>query len=87
MKRAKISQREAHQLQRQVARLENQIDQQRMAYASEWPGGVSIGWIEPGLEVFTAVKTARRLGHAVVVVPQSTTHINLFALPLPTEAK
>lgn len=83
----KISQREAQQALKDRTRLENQIDTQRNAYAQAWAGGTHIGTIELDLAMYATVKTARRLGHAVVAISPNTGRIDLYALPLPSEPK
>lgn len=87
MKRGTISQREAHRLQRQVARLENQIETQRNSYAQVWPGGVHLASIALNSAEFATVKTARRLGHACVATCPNRDILDLYALPLPGEPK
>jgi hypothetical protein len=87
MKRPVISQREAHRLQRQVARLENQIEIQRSAYAQAWPGGAHIASIALTTAEFATVKTARRLGHAVIAIAPNRDVLDLYALPLASEPK
>lgn len=85
MSRRRISQAEARAAIARVAELEADEDRRRRAWASDWPYGVNIGtitWDEAAL-VCEAAMTARRLGHAVVAVPDSTRkRIDLFALPL-----
>ena len=84
-RRKVISQREARELQRKVARLESQLDRQRSAWASQWPGGVHLTDVvmAAGTSTVREVLTARKLGHAVVALPDSSDRIRLFALPLP----
>jgi hypothetical protein len=79
---ARISQREARGLRIRVRAIERELTEQRRSYASEWPGGTHIATTDPGLEVRTAVKTARRLGHAVVATLGSEGNLYLHALPL-----
>lgn len=69
----KISQAEAHRLKRRVKELERLFNIQRHAWGEDWPNGVVLGNITTGLEVFSAVRTARRLGHPVVVTHNSDT--------------
>lgn len=78
----KISQREARRLQQQVARLENQMDNQRNAWSQAWPGGVHLGSSSPSIELTSAIKTARKLRHAVVVNCPSAGTLEYYALPL-----
>lgn len=82
----KISQREARIALRKLARLENQMDNQRKSYIQEWPGGVHIGSSNPSIEIITAVKTSRKLGHAVVTIQVNEGRLDHYALPLPKDA-
>jgi hypothetical protein len=80
----KISQREARRLRKRVAELEAGIRQQRAAYSQTWIGGVDIGRHEfTGYYLPAIVRTARRLGHAVVAVGDETDTIRFIALPHP----
>lgn len=67
----KISQREARALRRRVEMLELAATAERNAWCRDYPGGVHIGWQEVTLETIARVKTARLLGHPVVVVPSN----------------
>lgn len=75
-----ISQRETRELQRRLARLESQVEQQRNAWNSSWPGGVSIATVSHH-ETALVAQTARKLGHAVVVTTDGDT-LRFFALPI-----
>ena len=80
-----ISQREARLLRKRVAVLEDAEFNRRRAWCQEWFGGVEIGrakW-EATAEIPVAVRTARKLRHAVVVVGDNTGEIQFIALPLP----
>lgn len=66
----KISQREARRLRKQVAAFEELEMRRLRSWASEWPTGVEITnavYDQTGA-IPTAIRTARKLGHAVVVV-------------------
>ncbi len=80
----KISQREAQRNLKELRRLQNQIEQQRNVWASEYPNGVGLGtitWDKAAL-ICEAAFTGRKLGHAVVCVPNSDRmSMSLFALP------
>lgn len=80
----KISQREARRLRRRVQQLETAEIKRRSAWSSEYPGGVNICNILYSQDDFhaVAIRTARKLGHAVVVVERSG-ELNFMALPLP----
>lgn len=85
MARRRISQREARAAIARAARLEQQLTRQHNAWSGEWPGGVHIGTVDfPAQDLrCEAALTARKLGHAVVVVPEpDRRRLMLFALPL-----
>lgn len=77
--RNKISQRQARELQRKVVRLENHLAGQRRSWSGEWPGSVSIGDLNIPAATTAAIRTARLLGHAVVVVPQDGDRVRFYA--------
>ena len=84
----KISQREARRLQKRVAALEYTLNKQRQSYASDWGADwVHLESLTLSDASFAKVNTARRLSHAVIVLPQGNSSINLYAsrLPYPTE--
>ena len=75
----KISQREARRLARRVRELETLALARNETWRSDWPGGKQVAsrWQAGGkqvaytsasAELVAVVRTARRLGHAVVVV-------------------
>lgn len=79
----KISQRQARYLLNRVKVLEAAEKQRRLSWADEWPGGVNIGSVSVSGSQAAAIRTARKLKHAVVVtfIGESDT-AKLFALPL-----
>lgn len=87
MKRRQFSQREARHLQQQVVRLENQSANQRNAWIQEWPGGIHLGSIAIDPTQFATVKTARRLGHAVVLTISSSETVELYAIRLTSDTR
>lgn len=80
---AKISQREARQLKKRVAELEDILRRQRLQWAREWPGGTHLDTMTVKSEEFYVVKTARLLGHAVVVVPSEYPKLQVYGCALP----
>lgn len=85
MKRKTISQRDARKWKRRAEDLEALIQRERSTYAASYPGGVHIGalvWPDNN-HTASAVYTAQRLGHAVVVVADGACKFNLYALPHP----
>ena len=78
----KISQREARALRRRVNALEMMLERQRNAWADSWPGGVNIATFSADREVQAAIRTARRLNHACVVLLKSDGDVAVYALPL-----
>ena len=63
---------------------EKQLNDQRRSWAEEWPGGIQIGALDLPADLFAAIRTARKLRHAVVVadVGMNTTRAAFFGLPL-----
>lgn len=83
-----ISQREARRLRRRVVELEEQEFRRRNAWAGEWFGGVEIARIQllRDSAVPTAIKTARKLTHAVIVIAEANDELRFVALPLARRA-
>lgn len=79
-----ISQTDARRYKRRVEELEAVLDAQRASWTHEYPGGVHIA-TETGVSTDTAtsIKTARKLGHAVVAVQRMSGEVIFYALPLP----
>lgn len=83
-----ISQREARRLQKRVARLETILKSQRRQYVATYPGGVNIATLDLSgdMRTYGAIRTARLLGHAVVMVSDDGTYqVRIHALPHPSE--
>ncbi len=78
----KISQREARGLRQCVRELEAAENLRRGNWSQEWPGGVHIRSASLDAISVAMLKTARRLGHAVVVIEAGADTVNFFALPL-----
>ena len=79
--RKRISQREAHSLRKRVEILERAIERQRASYSQEWFGGVNITSAELHQVDAAAIRTARRLSHAVVVIGDESNTVKFMALP------
>ncbi|MBA8886110.1 hypothetical protein FHW12_000301 [Dokdonella fugitiva] len=84
MKRKAITQREAHALRKRVRELEDVLEGQRNAWVREWVGGTHVASFETAQadDRFAAIHTARRLGHAVVLVSNSYRVFNAYAIQL-----
>lgn len=78
----KISQREARRMRKQLAVLEEMEGERRRRWASDYPGGTHIRTMAAHPEDFVAVTTARKLGHACIVMPGETNMLKVVALPL-----
>lgn len=78
-----ISQREAKRLKKRVEQLEEAEVMRRFSYASDWPGGVNITTVAVGDGPEMAIRTARRLKHAVVCIVRDNGEVMFYALPLP----
>lgn len=81
--RNRISQREAHRLRKRVIALEARDHGRLKRWASAWPGGTMItSWdCAEGNAALVTVRTARMLGHAVVVVAEERT-LRFYAVSL-----
>lgn len=86
--RKKISQREARRLRKRVQVLQEAENARRRTWAQDYPGGVEIARTEWQTHeaIPTAVRTARKLGHAVVVMGADSTGLLRF-IALPLESK
>lgn len=83
-----ISQREARRNRKELERLREQIRLQRSAWSQDYTGGVEIGRGEWSTEhaLPVSIRTARKLGHAVVCIGDDTGRVRFVALPHPKEA-
>ena len=84
MSRTRISQREARQLRKRVDELVGVLERQRAIWSQEYIGGAEIArttW-QPLEAIPVAVRTARKLRHAVVVVGDDGGTVRFVALPL-----
>lgn len=79
----KISQREARRLLKRVKALEHAFSLQRRSWAQEYLGGMQIGTAKwDALDSRpVAIRTAQKLGHAVVVDADSEGLVRFVALP------
>jgi hypothetical protein len=77
-----ISQREARRLKKQVTLLKSELNRQRNAWIRDWPNGVNIASLDIPTDSYTAIHTARKLSHAVVVTTDRANCINFYALKL-----
>ena len=82
-----ISQREARRLMKRVAALEGQLKSQRRVWSQEYIGA-EIARVDLSSlpREMSAVLTARKLGHAVVVIAESHNVVRFQALPHPSES-
>ncbi len=83
----RISQREAKRLRKRVQALESIIATQRRIWSQEYFGGVNIANVafNADHQVVVATRTARKLGHAVVVIGDESGNLRFMALPHPKE--
>jgi hypothetical protein len=79
----KISQREARRLRKRVQTLEFEHRARMNAWGKEYPG-IDIGQMSIGAEgkIISALRTARKLKHAVVALAETDGTIYFFAVPL-----
>lgn len=90
MAHKKISQRDARSLRKRVEQLERDENQRRLVWVTDYPYGVEVARMELSADhpVRTAIVTARKLGHAVVVgCAGGDTTVRFLALPLAKPAK
>lgn len=78
----RISQREARRLRKRVDELERILSAQRYSWAAEWPSGVQLDSVQVQNNEWHIVTTARKLGHAVVVVPDKENWLRVYGCPL-----
>jgi hypothetical protein len=80
---ARISQREARSLKKRVTELEAQLSKQHNQWTHEWPGSAHIDTMTVKSEEWHIATTARKLGHAVVIVPAEHPKLKVYGCPLP----
>jgi hypothetical protein len=80
-----ITQSEAKRWRKRALAAEKMLEDQRRSWAEEWPNGTPIAAIELPPDIYGAIRTARKLKHAVVVsdVSAATNRAVFFGLPLP----
>lgn len=80
--RKKISQREARRDKKRLKELEDFYEQINRIYSQDVVGGVNIATIslDAGAASPVAVRTARRLGHCVVVLGNETGELRFMAV-------
>lgn len=76
----KISQREARRLRKRVAELEREKMLNASAWCREYIGGVNIDTITVHNMDWAIISTARKLGHAVVVLPGDNSSLLVYAV-------
>lgn len=78
-----ISQTEARRLRKRVAALESLVAGERRRYGGEYHGGTHVATLSNvGDYLLGTIKTARALGHAVMVTADGQ-QVFFFALPHP----
>ena len=80
--RKRISQRQARELKKRVDELERREMDRRNAWAREWVDGVHLSSVSLDRADYAVVKTARRLGHAIVATTPNDGKLELYALPV-----
>ena len=81
----KISQREAQELKRRVAQLEEREQSRFSRWSTDYPNGVHIWSMVISEKASAAFVVARRLQHAIVCVPQDGGKVDFYALPAPRD--
>lgn len=82
---SRISQREARRLRRRVQRLEMILENQRKTWSQDYIGTEIARHQFITGAVPDVVRTARKLGHAVVVIGNDTETVRFVALQHPSE--
>jgi hypothetical protein len=78
----KISQRDARRFRHRAEQLQKVLDDQRKAWISDFPGGIHVTTLYTTDDVLKmAIKTTRKLGHAVVVCDNGG-QLEFYALPI-----
>ena len=87
MSRKKISQREAMSLRHQVRKFKELINSERRVWGREYIGAIHIATItlDANSATIGALKTAAKLGHAVVAHARDGGEIMIYALPMESE--
>lgn len=80
----RISQREARRLRKEVVQLREIEDKRRRSWSADYPGGVNLVNVVVQPDVHAIIKTARKLGHAVVVTNYGDNTAQFYALPHPS---
>lgn len=76
----KIGRRQAMWYRKEAMRLEMVLANQRNRWASEFrPGMVNIETLTLSDASFAKIETARKLGHAVIVIPDSGNRVLFYA--------
>jgi hypothetical protein len=75
-----ISQREARRLRKTVRKMEADLAAQRSRWTKEWPGGVLIDTIEVSNTEWNIVRTARLMGHPVVVTAAEVNKLGVWGI-------
>lgn len=83
MSRRRISQREARGWRKRAIAAEHKLDIQANHWVKEWPNGVHIASERSVLaHTSSSIRTARKLGHAVVVVAREDGELIYYACPV-----
>jgi hypothetical protein len=75
-----ISQREARKLKQRVKKMEADLAAQRGRWSKEWPGGVLIDTINVTNAEWNIVRTARLMGHPVVVTTGEVNKLGMWGI-------
>lgn len=75
--RQRISQKRAYALRKRVNELEQKIREMKRSWGREWPDGVDLLSLQKqeviAEEEIAIIRTARKLGHPVIVTEQGNT--------------
>lgn len=77
---AKISQRQAQRDRKRLDEVEAILKRQKNRWATDWvPGWINIETLTVPDTAFAKIATARLLGHAIVISPDSGNSIRFYA--------
>jgi hypothetical protein len=75
----KISQREARRMRKELQALRKRDEARERSWSSEYPDAIHIASSSPSTDVVAIIKTARKLGHAVICTAEGDGKIFYYA--------
>lgn len=78
--RKKISQAEAWSMKHQLRYIKEQDEKRNNAFAQSWPNGVHLQTLNIDAVIEGRLKTARRLGYALVAITPNSGQVDFYAV-------